>query len=178
MTGRTEGHLDEQARGDAVSLNILSAKTPSGQLQRRVGPQLKVGGRGIEPTRLGLLWRGSILAPEEPGGVAGPRSNGTASTAACPLNVGLVLSPSQYASNLGMGLGGRFAVRAHGPHVDYPFVSYKNEDSHALFDAICRSGDGCGYVDGVCGGPAAKRDALVEAGQDQLHVGNMGLVQS
>ena len=76
MTGRTEGHLDEQARGDAVSLNILSAETPSGQLQRRVGPQLKVGGRGIEPTQLGFLRRGSILVPEEPGGVAGPRSNG------------------------------------------------------------------------------------------------------
>ena len=55
MTGRTEGHLDEQARGDAVSLNILIAETPSGQSQRRVGPQLKVGGRGIEPTQLGLL---------------------------------------------------------------------------------------------------------------------------
>ncbi len=38
MTGRTEGHLDEQARGDAVSLNILIAETPSGQSQRRVGP--------------------------------------------------------------------------------------------------------------------------------------------
>ncbi|MDP6136619.1 MAG: hypothetical protein QGI25_10025 [Arenicellales bacterium] len=38
MAGRTEGHLDEQARGDAVSLDILIAETPSGQSQRRVGP--------------------------------------------------------------------------------------------------------------------------------------------
>ena len=76
MTGRTEGHLDEQARGDAVSLNILSAETPSGQLQRRVGPQLKVGGRGIEPTPLGFLRRGIIMMLDEPGGVAGRRPNG------------------------------------------------------------------------------------------------------
>ena len=87
MTGRTEGHLDEQAPGDAVSLSILSAEAPAGQLQRRVGPPAKVGGRGVEPTQLGLLIRGSIVAPEEPGGLAGPRSNGTVSTAAGPLNV-------------------------------------------------------------------------------------------
>ncbi len=76
VTGRTEGHLDARACGAFVRLNVLSAETPSKRLQRRVGPQFKVAGRRIKPTRLGSLSSGSIMAPEEPGGVAGSTSHG------------------------------------------------------------------------------------------------------